>query len=355
MSIYCNIHKDFHNFQLHIEFQGDNEVLSLLGASGSGKSMILRCIAGIEKPDSGKIVVDDHVLFDSESKINLSPQERKVGLLFQDYALFPNMTAAENIAIAMDKTYPLSLSQVLASYHLTEQQHQYPHQLSGGQRQRCAIARMIVTNPTIILLDEPFSALDSFLRFQLEKELFRDLSNYHKTIIFVSHNRDEVYRLSDKVSVIKDGHNLPMVEKHELFNHPTDYESAVLTGCKNILSIEHQGSAIIVPALQITLDMELAPSSATNIIANASEYHYVGIHAHDFFYIQDSIYNSDTTIAFPFTIQDTDEGLHSYYLTVKPQGAISTILVEIPKEQYHEVIDSIGLIGVEKKRLKLLS
>ncbi len=347
MSIYCNIRKDFPNFHLNIEFQGDNEVLSLLGASGSGKSMILRCIAGIEKPDSGQIIVNGRVLFDSQQGINLSPQQRKTGLLFQDFALFPNMTVGENISIAMDAYYHLSLSQVLENYHLTEQENQYPYQLSGGQKQRCAIARMIVTNPDIILLDEPFSSLDSFLRFQLEKELFNNLRDFSKTIIFVSHNRDEVYRLSDKVSIIKAGQNIPMVEKQELFAKPQTYDGALLTGCKNIFKAHLESNIITIPKLHLTFNWE--PSELTK------DFQFIGMHANDLFYMDEMTADPKTHILFEVTLQDINEGLYSYYLTVKPQGATSTLLVEMSKDKFKPPVHSTGTLCISKERLVFLT
>jgi len=183
MSVYVKIKKSFGNFVLDTEFEAENEILALLGASGSGKSMTLKCIAGIVKPDMGRIVVDGVTLFDSEKKINLSPQERHVGLLFQNYALFPNMTVEQNLCAVIKscgrgKDTKEKLDTLLESFYLTGLENHYPVQLSGGQQQRVALARMMASDPKIIMLDEPLSALDSYLRWQVEKELTEILEKY---------------------------------------------------------------------------------------------------------------------------------------------------------------------------------
>ena len=206
MSIYVDIKKSFGNFKLNIQFEAGDEIFALLGASGCGKSITLKCIAGIEKPDEGQIILDGVTLFDSNKKINLSPQKRKTGLLFQNYALFPNMTVEENIGVAI-KNSKSSKENIINTYinmfHLHGLEKHFPHQLSGGQQQRVALARILASEPNILMLDEPFSALDSYLKWQLEQEMSNILNNYKGTTLFVSHNRDEVYRLCDKICVIQ--------------------------------------------------------------------------------------------------------------------------------------------------------
>ena len=170
MSLYVDIEKDLGSFCLKAKFEAGDESIALLGASGCGKSMTLKCIAGIETPDRGRIVVDDVVLFDSEKKINLTPQQRRTGLLFQNYALFPNMTVYKNICAGARRERDSQkrnrmIQSIMENFGLTELADRYPHQLSGGQQQRVALARILVSSPRILLLDEPFSALDSHLRF----------------------------------------------------------------------------------------------------------------------------------------------------------------------------------------------
>ena len=243
MSIYVDIEKALGDFHLKMAFEAGNETLALLGASGSGKSMTLKCIAGIEKPDRGRIVVDDVVLFDSEKHINLPPQQRHTGLLFQNYALFPNMTVLQNIRAGANrepdrKKREAMVAAIMDSFGLTPLAHHLPSQLSGGQQQRTALARILVSNPNILLLDEPFSALDNHLRFRLEQEVRQLIGRFGKTVVLVSHDRDEVFRLSDSIAVVSDGSIDAVGSKSEVFHNPQTRMGAMLTGCKNISAVE---------------------------------------------------------------------------------------------------------------------
>lgn len=243
MSIYVDIEKKLGSFHLKVKLEAGDETLALLGASGCGKSITLKCIAGIEKPDKGQIIVDDVVLFDSEKKINLTPQQRHTGLMFQNYALFPNMTVLQNIRAAAnrerDKTKrEVAVRTVMESFGLTELARHLPHQLSGGQQQRVALARILVSNPRILLLDEPFSALDSHLRFRLEQEVRRVIREFGKTVLLVSHDRDEVFRMSDSIAIMDGGSIQAIGTKAEVFSNPQTRKGAVLTGCKNISAME---------------------------------------------------------------------------------------------------------------------
>ena len=242
MSIFVDIEKTLGSFHLNVKFEAGDETLALLGASGCGKSMTLKCIAGIEKPDRGRIVVDDVVLFDSEKKIDLTPQQRRTGLMFQNYALFPNMTVLQNIRAGTHREKDRqkqteSVEAVMESFGLTALASHYPHQLSGGQQQRVALARILVSNPRILLLDEPFSALDSHLRFRLEQEVREVLRKFGKTVLLVSHDRDEVYRMSDSIAVMANGCVETIGTKKDVFSDPRTRAGATLTGCKNISAI----------------------------------------------------------------------------------------------------------------------
>ncbi len=239
MSIYVDIEKRLGSFHLRVKLTAQDEVLALLGASGCGKSMTLQCIAGMEKPDRGKILVDGVTLFDSEKHINLSPQARRTGLLFQSYALFPNMTVLQNLNAGAKrekdkKRRAAQVAEMMDSFSLTELAGHYPSQLSGGQQQRTALARLLLSRPRILLLDEPFSALDSHLRFRLEREMGEMMRRFGKTVLLVSHDRDEVYRLSDRVAVMGNGVIETVGGKKEVFAAPRTCTAARLTGCKNI-------------------------------------------------------------------------------------------------------------------------
>ena len=174
MALEVNIRKKFAGFCLSTEFTTDGGCLGILGASGCGKSMTLKCIAGIEKPTEGRIVLNGQVLFDSEKKIDVPVQQRRVGYLFQNYALFPTMTVEENLSIAMHGRKEEKRGKIesyIKKFQLTGLEKRYPSQLSGGQQQRVALARMLLCEPQILMLDEPFSALDGFLKDTLQMEM----------------------------------------------------------------------------------------------------------------------------------------------------------------------------------------
>ena len=242
MALSVDIEKAFKGFTLRVAFEAGNETLALLGASGCGKSMTLRCIAGIEKPDRGRIVLDGVTLFDSEKHINLKPQQRHVGLMFQHYALFPQMTVWQNVACGIRGTLKKqaleqTVTDTLISFGLADLKDRMPSQLSGGQQQRTALARIMVGNPGILMLDEPFSALDSHLRFLMEQEVRQIIRRFGKTVLLVSHNRNEVYRMADRVTIMREGQIERIGAKEEVFSDPGTKAACILTGCKNVSSI----------------------------------------------------------------------------------------------------------------------
>ena len=273
MELYVSIKKRLRDFVLEVEFTTRDEVFALLGASGCGKSMTLKIIAGIEKPDSGKIILNRRTLFDSDKKINLPPQERRVGYLFQNYALFPNMTVAENILFAAVGTKDekiFKLKENLARFKLKGLEKSYPHELSGGQAQRVAFARVLASHAQILLLDEPFSALDSHLKWQLELELAEVFKIYGAAIL-VSHDRTEVFRLADRVAVINAGKLEASGSKHEIFQRPPTKAAALLTGCQNISAAKKiADDKIFAEDWQLTLTVKKIPDDLK----------FIGIHAH---------------------------------------------------------------------------
>ena len=202
------IYKKLAEFDLDASFQVDDNILGLMGASGSGKSMTLKCIAGIETPDQGRIVLNNRVLFDSEKKINVPIQKRNVGYMFQSYALFPNMNVYENISVGLRarkvKDVDIVVQKVMQQFRVFELASRYPKQLSGGQRQRVALARLMAYEPDVLLLDEPFNALDEDLKEDLLQELKSELQ-ISKPVIFVSHDKEEVNKLCDLKYKIKQG------------------------------------------------------------------------------------------------------------------------------------------------------
>lgn len=211
MGLDVKIIKKLKEFTLESELHVEDGCTGLMGPSGSGKSITLKCIVGVETADSGRIVLDGKVLYDSEKKINLPPQKRKIGYLFQGYAMFPNMTIEENIKAGLKaKKLPKDeinekTMEMMKRFHIEELAKRYPRQISGGQKQRAALARMLVCEPEVILMDEPFSALDEDLRDQMQDELARMLEKLNKPAILVSHSSKEVEILCDKKYRIKRG------------------------------------------------------------------------------------------------------------------------------------------------------
>ena len=226
MSLEINIEKDLGTFKLKTSFNNSSGSLGFLGESGSGKSMCLKCIAGLETPDKGKIVINDKILFDSEKKINLPPQERKIGYLFQNYALFPNMTVLGNVMYALniklknkEKAKEESLK-MLEMVNMEAHIKKYPHELSGGQKQRVAIARTLALEPDIILFDEPMSALDADNRLALRKEIKNIQEKLKTTMIYITHDQEEALSLSDRVMILNEGKIQQIDTPVEVFNNP---------------------------------------------------------------------------------------------------------------------------------------
>ena len=250
MSLEVRIKKRFPAFTLDVDFCAENETLGFLGASGCGKSLTLRCIAGIETPDEGRIVVNGRVFFDSNAGINLSPQERKTALLFQNYMLFPNLTVAENVAAGLGKEVPKEereriVASELKRFGLEGFDKRYPAQLSGGQQQRVALARMLAASPGILMLDEPFSALDSHLKSVLEQNLVSLFDAFDGTILYVSHDIDEALRFCDRIAVVEAGHIMEIDSGDELVNHPQSTAGLKLSGCKNATPAQRVGERCV--------------------------------------------------------------------------------------------------------------
>lgn len=237
MELFVDIKKKLPGFELNVQLDAGRDTLGLLGASGAGKSMTLRCIAGLDRPDKGRIVLNGRVLFDSEKGVNIPCRSRKIGFLFQNYALFPKMTVEENIGFALEhldrKKRSGIIGQMIEMVRLNGLEKRYPFQLSGGQQQRVALARALAIEPEALLLDEPFSALDEHLRSHMVKQLMDTLSGYRGVSMFVTHNMEEAYRMCSSLVFLTDGRVEAQGDKEELFQRPPTMATAQLTGCKN--------------------------------------------------------------------------------------------------------------------------
>ena len=333
-----DIQKRLKEFDLDVDFELKKGSLGILGPSGCGKSMTLKSIAGIVNPDDGVISLttdNETIYFDSSKKINLKPQKRNVGYLFQNYALFPNMTVEENVAAGLPKGYDEKIvSDMIKRFHLEGLEKRYPRQLSGGQQQRVALARIMAYNPDVILLDEPFSAMDTFLKEQLRIELVNLLKDFDGFSIMVTHDRDEAFQFCDELIILDEGKIIAKGATKDIFENPKKVQVARLTGCKNISRIEIIDEHHL-KALDWGEIFEVSEEISPNIT-------HIGIRAHDFSAAQKDDVNlidtaNATKLEMPFEWEITlENGLwwkydkqireHDFeipeYLKVDPQNII---------------------------------
>lgn len=306
MAIEVRIHREFDDFKLDVQFQSESRRIGILGASGCGKSLTLKSIAGIERPETGKIESAGKVFFDTAKKIWMPPQERNVGYLFQNYALFPTMTVEKNIGIALrcgKKEKEKKVRDMIERFSLQGLEKKLPGQLSGGQQQRTALARIMIYEPDMILLDEPFSALDSYLKEQTQRECLELLQDYPGTVILVSHSRDEIYRFSEEVLVMDGGKAVIKKTVKELFEHPQKVAAAKLTGCKNIEEIVWKdGKHLYVPGWDMVIPAGMG---------NVGDAQAIGIRAHEF---TTERTESDGELVFPVYKPEVKEDIFEYHV-----------------------------------------
>jgi molybdate transport system ATP-binding protein len=232
------VHKQLKDFTLDVAWTSEQPIVALVGPSGSGKTLTLQSIAGLIKPDTGRIVSAGRVLFDSSSRIHLRPQARRVGYVFQGYALFPHMTVAENISYGLrprGRSRTDRTREIIERLGLNGLTSRYPADLSGGQQQRVALARALATDPEVLLLDEPLSALDAPLRRELAGDLSRTLREWGKVAIIVTHDLSEAYQIADVVVLYEEGRTSNAISKNDLLWNPSSEQVARLIGARNIL------------------------------------------------------------------------------------------------------------------------
>ncbi len=315
-NLLVDIQKPLSEFELDVKFEAGDRPVGLLGASGAGKSMTLRSIAGMETPTSGRIVLNDRILFDSEKGINLPSRDRKIGYLFQNYALFPHFTVAENIAFGLPKGLSVKaiserVEAQLQAVQLPGCGNRYPHQLSGGQQQRIALARAFASQPEVLLLDEPLSALDTHLRDSLEKLLIANIANYRGVTLFVTHNLEEAYRVCQNLLVIEGGKIVARGVKQNIFEHPPTLSVARLTGCKNFSRAVAGGSDRIE-----AIDWGCTLQTVEAIPESLS---HVGIRAHQITFVDDpgNASSDPRQNIFPCWLAATSETPHRMTLFLK--------------------------------------
>ena len=326
MEIYVDINKKLDGFDLNIKFQ-DIGTIGLLGSSGCGKSMTLKSIAGIVEPDSGIIIINDKVVFDSEKRINLPPQERDVGFVFQNYALFPHMTVEKNIGFALKKFSKKQIKDkvraMAENMEIDQLLNRYPNQLSGGQQQRVALARALITDPAILLLDEPFSALDSYLKMNLQEWLEVLIKHFDGPVVFVSHNIGEVSRICDNIIVLDKGNVIESGDAKKVLHNPESIEAAILSGCKNISPISH-----IDGNKAKAVDWDFTFDCGSPIPKDAN---YIGFHGIDV------ILNEDSTNSLDCKITHTWDGVNLVGLDLIPPSGKGNISMEISRKEFEKL------------------
>ena len=334
IELVVNLEKQLSNLSLKVSFTTDQTPLGMLGASGAGKSTILRCIAGLETPDRGKIILNGKVLYDSEKGINLPPRDRSCGFLFQNYALFPHLTVTENIAFGISKEKPYrvikqEIEKELIAVDLEGMGDRYPSELSGGQQQRVALARAKISQPEMLLLDEPFSALDTYLRDQQEKLLRKNLSYYQGVTLLISHNLEEIYRVCPNLVILDQGKIIAKGSKERIFERPPNWKTAQLTGCKNF------SRAIPVSENQIRAINWDCTLETIEPIPNDLE--YIGIRAHQLIFPE-----GEGTNTFPCWLVAVSETQHRMTLYLKLNQAPSHpedyhLQAEVLKEKWQDL------------------
>lgn len=276
MALEARFEKRLESFTLAPDLCCDAAPLAILGPSGAGKSMTLRCLAGLEQPDRGRVVLNGRTLFDSEARINVPARQRGIGLLFQNYALFPHLTVAENVAFGVqDRSRherQARTQQQIANVHLEGLERRFPRELSGGEQQRAALARALAIEPQALLLDEPLSALDTYLRSKIEQQLIGTLARYRRPALYVTHNIDEAYRIAPRLVVLSKGKVVASGAREDVFRNPPTLEVALLTGLKNFSRVRaiEAGSAEALDWNCVLQVVGRPPASAA----------YAGIRAH---------------------------------------------------------------------------
>jgi iron(III) transport system ATP-binding protein len=208
-------------------FIEEGEIFTILGKSGSGKTTFLRMIAGLEIPDNGEIIIDEKVVFSQNT--NLQPKDRGVAVVFQNYALLPHLSIASNITFG-SKASKADLEEVLEKTKLKGQENKFPHELSGGQQQRVALARAIITKPKILLLDEPLSNIDTELRAHLRVELKEMIKSFGITALFITHDKEDAFYLSDRIAIMNGGDILQVGTAKDIYHNPVDLYCANFLG-----------------------------------------------------------------------------------------------------------------------------
>jgi molybdate transport system permease protein len=335
-----DLEKGLERFTLRVNLRAQRGAVGMLGASGAGKSMTLRMIAGVVTPDRGRIVLNKRVLFDSATGENVRSARRRIGIVFQDYALFPHMTVAENVGFGLNALTEPERRRLVARHlqrmHIAELAERTPGEISGGQRQRVAIARCMAMEPDALLLDEPFAALDPHLRRQTEEQLRETLAEYNGAVLFVTHDMEEAFRFCSELVVLDAGRVIASGPRNELFDRPRTVVAARLTGCKNIVAARRVGmDRIAVDAWQCELrTAEPVPDGLTHI----------GVRSHQIAFAAESEIEMAGENTFPGWLVGSSEAPHEMTLYLRFHapalaGETAHLQVDLPKDACRALMD----------------
>ena len=348
-----DLEKRLERFTLKLRLRAGSGAVGILGPSGAGKTMTLRLIAGVAAPDAGRIVLNGRVLFDSATGENVRPARRRIGIVFQDYALFPHMTVEENVGFGLSGLNAEERRRVVARHlermHIAELAERTPGEISGGQRQRVAIARCMAMEPDALLLDEPFAALDPHLRRRTEEQLRETLAEYKGAVLFVTHDMEEAFRFCSELVVLDGGRVIASGPKHELFERTRTVAAARLTGCKNIVAARRIG------AERIAVDewgCELRTASAV-----PEGLTHVGVRSHQIAIATDAAGEN----RFPCWLMGSSEAPHEMTLYLRlhapaQSGEPAHLQVDVPKDAARALLQrpQPWLVRLDPARLLLL-
>ena len=274
----------------------EGEIFTLMGKSGSGKSSLLRMICGFEKPDSGEIILDGKPLFSKE--IDLEAKERELSIVFQNYALFPHLSVAKNILFGYEKIGQERLQNLLEKTGILSIKDRYPHEISGGQQQRVALCRALIRQPKLLLLDEPFSSVDSELRAMLRDELKQMIREFNITSIFVTHDKEDAFHMSDKVALMANGEILQTGDVKTLYENPVSKEAAGFLGKVNSLMQNSQEILFRPNDVEITDDGKYKATILESVY-------------HGFYYV--SVLKSDEQLLTIYTMSELPQNKTIHY------------------------------------------
>lgn len=346
----ASMSKSLNQFRLNVEFEASSGITGIIGPSGCGKSLTLQCLAGLQTPDSGEIVLKNRHLYHHKNRLNSKPKDRNIGYVFQNYALFPHLTVEKNIEYGLKGKPSLEkkklVADMLEKVQLSGYENHYPRQLSGGQQQRVALARTLVTEPDLLLLDEPFSAVDHHIKHILEQELLRIIKeHYSGVVLLVTHNMEEAYRLCDQLILYNNGKIVQSGAKEDVFKKPKNISAAKVIGCKNILPIDsmietndHIGCII----QGVTINVQNQPIN--------KKIEYIGIYPEDVQFIE-SPEHSDNM--FNYDIVDAVKGLHQTNVTLNVQNAFN-LHASIQNTDFNAIVHKECMIKLPAESMFLL-